>query len=442
MDVAEKNDMNRKRILHLICLILMLLAGRALILFMIEPVDYSIFFNRTLKNKAKANGNHIDMVFLGSSRPQRTFDPEVFEKTLGLDCVYNASSGLQPIEASYYMLREIADRYSPEYAVLGITGGTLFNGDSTLAKVIVLDRLHGSNKLEYLKQCFRPDEYLSAVSLIYRFRNNFTIETIRETVREKINLYKTGFSQRQDPPDLYKDNGFVYSYQSGDIGNIADGRFDFGKVVPENRDYLDKIVDFCKQKNIRLFLVTPPSSMMNIYNPDNYQEITDYFSAYASEHGLHYVNLNYLKGREEWLGDRMMYDSGHVNGEGAILVSERYARTLDAVIRGEKIPDLFYGDISELKAEVHRILAVAAKISIIGGQASVHITSRQTDGIRPLYRVSFSLDDENYVPWTDWTGKTDFVFDMTEYRGTAHFLIEAISPSGEPGSSIRYHVPI
>ncbi len=434
--------MNKKRIIHLLCLIFFLFIGRALILFLIEPADYSFFFNRTLKNKASGNGNHIDMVFLGSSRPQRTFDPEVFEKVLGLDCVFNASSGLQPIQSSYYMLREIYSRYKPQYVVLGITGGTLFTKESTLAKIIVLDRLHGFEKLEYLLKCFQLDEYPDALSLIHRFRNNLTLETISKTVREKIDLQKNGFSQRIAPPDLYKDNGFVYSYQSGDIGNIADGRFDFKSVIPRNAEYLDKIVDFCAENGIQLFLVTPPSSMMNIYNLENYQDFTDYFEIYASKHGLHYLNLNYLKGREEWLGDRMMYDSGHVNGEGGVLVSEKYAEVLNALIRGDEIPDLVYKDISELKAEVHRILAVTAKISIDERQASIQVTSRQTEGIHPLFRISFSQDEENYVPLTDWEDKTDYIFDLSDYSGIVHFQIEAMSPSGEPGSSITYHVPI
>ena len=153
MQTADGIIMKKKRIIHLLCFLLLFFLARAAVLYLIEPVDYSIFFNQTIKNKAARNDNHIDMVFIGASRPQRSFDPEVFEKELGLSSVYNASSGLQLIESSYYMLKEVAERYSVDYAVLGVTTGTVFNGNSTLAKVIVLDRLHGWNKIEYLLNC-------------------------------------------------------------------------------------------------------------------------------------------------------------------------------------------------------------------------------------------------------------------------------------------------
>ena len=157
--------MNKKNFLNFICLLFLTVMTRSFLLYLIEPADYSIYFNQTLKNKAKANEGQIDMIILGTSRPHRTFDPVIFEEMLDLNSVYNASSGLQPIEASYYIAKEIIQRYHPKYMILDITAGTLYSQNATLEKVIVLDRLHGINKLEYLINCFEPEEYLNALSL-------------------------------------------------------------------------------------------------------------------------------------------------------------------------------------------------------------------------------------------------------------------------------------
>ena len=428
--------MHKNRILKLACLILFLVIGRAVVLFLIEPVDYSIYFNRILKNKTAKHDDRIDMVFVGASRTLRTFDPDVFEKELGLDCVFNAASGLQPVEAGYYMLKEIVGRYHPKYAVVGVSWDELLSNNSTLAKVIVLDRLTGTNKLAYLHDAFTPDEYLNAVSLCYRFRNNFTAETIRETVLEKLELEKTGYASRYSDPDLYKDNGFIYSYQTGDIPNYLPISYDPHKVLPEKDEYLEKIAELCEQNGIRLFLVSAPTTVMTLYRVENYQQAVDYYTDFAAAHGISYVNLNYLRGREEWLGDKLMFDFNHVNGEGAELVSQKYAQILKSLLAGEEPPDLFYENLEEFQADVHRIIAVGANISIYDLQASIRVSSRQTEGITPEYRISMSPDGEDYIPLTDWTEETDFMFDVSAYRGTLFFRIEARSTTGEPGCVI------
>lgn len=434
--------MKKQYVFRTLCFVVLLALVRAVLLYLIEPADYSIFFNRILKNKAGENNGHIDLIFLGTSRPHRTFDPVIFEKESGLDSVFNASSGLQPIEASYFMAREILGRYHPRYIVLDITAGTLYSKSGALEKMIVLDRLHGINKLQYLLDCFEPDEYLNAVSLCYRFRNNFTTEKIREIVNEKKELKENGFSQRSAGQDLYSKDGFIYSYETGYIDNTIKENYDFHDPLPEKMKYLDKIVDLCEQEGVQLFLVTSPWSMMFMYTCENYQDFTDFMKDYAASHHLSYFNLNYLRNREAWLGDDMMFDAGHVNGAGAELVSERYAQVLKSIIQKEEIPDLFYTDISQVKSEADRILAVGADIYITNNKAAVQVSSTSTENIQPLYRIQFSLDGEEFIPLTDWTNETDFEFSMESYRGTGHFLIEAMSPTGEPGAKIIYVIPI
>ena len=430
--------MKKKRIIQFFTLIFLLIAGRFFILFLIEPVDYSIFFNKILDNKATTHDNQIDMVIVGGSRGLRTFDPDIFEKELGLDCVFNGSSGLQPIESSYYMLKELINRYHPKYAIVALSWDELFNNNSTLAKVIVYDRLTGLNKLEYLWNAFTPDEYLNTISLCYRFRDNFNRDFIPANIKEKFDLYKNNYSERLSYPDLYKDNGFIYSYQSGDIPNYGAIVFDPGAIDTKKAAYLEKITELCRQEQVKLFLVSAPTTIMTLYRVENYQLAVDYYLNFAEKHGLNYVNLNYLQEREDWLPDKLMFDFNHVNGEGAEIVSEKYAKYLKTILSGEEAPDIFYKNLTDLQAEVHRIIAVGADISITNLHASVKISSRQTDEITPLYRVHFSQDDENYIPLTDWTSETDFIFDLSAYRGMAYFLIEAKSLTGEPGNSVKY----
>ena len=146
-------------------------------------------------------------------------------------------------------------------------------------------------------------------------------------------------------PDLYKDNGFIYSYQTDGVEDYGDAFFDPEKIDPANVKILEDIIKLCEENDVRLFLVSAPTSMMSLYRIADYQAAVDYYEDFAASHGLSYVNLNYLKDRETWLGDELMFDFNHVNGEGAELVSKKYAEYLNAVIHGQEPPEMFYADL-------------------------------------------------------------------------------------------------
>ena len=66
-------------------------------------------------------GEGIDFLFIGSSRVYRTYIPSVFEEAIdGIDCVINAGTSAQPLMGTYYYLKHMLNRYTPEKVMLGI----------------------------------------------------------------------------------------------------------------------------------------------------------------------------------------------------------------------------------------------------------------------------------------------------------------------------------
>lgn len=84
-----------------------------------------------------------------------------------------------------------------------------------------------------------------------------------------------------------------------------------------SRQYLDKIVDFCKEKEIRLYLIRSPYAGAAV---TQYNTILHY----AAEHGLSYIDFNEQTAYKEsgFNFARDNHDGGHVNLWGAEKISD------------------------------------------------------------------------------------------------------------------------
>ena len=396
-----------KRILSAVLFAAMLAASELGLSYALEPVSYAKWFKDDLKAIEK-DGQNADLVIVGGSRTFRSFVPSVLEEELGFDCVINGGSALQSLSGSYYQLKELTERFRPKYAVLAVTWNGLTYGIGTQSNLIVLDRLSGLNKLEFIKNGFTDDDRLFALLKSYRFRKNLTIEDLEEIHADKKTLAENGGEPFVKEGDIYSDTGFVYSYESIPQGNVPvthHGIYDWTEIHQDRVEYLEKIVALCKEKDIQLMLVSAPSTMMQIYNIDSYQPAVDYYEEFAAKNGLIYHNLNFLKDREELLPDTMFMDYNHLNGEGAEVLSKVYAEILAKDLAGEDTSPYFYRDLYELQQDVDRVAAVSAEITPLEaeGKYSVHFSSLHSPEITPYYALYVKNSDGSLTKISDWS---------------------------------------
>ena len=205
--------------------------------------------------------------------------------------------------------------------------------------------------------------------------------------------------------------------EAGNVPMKGEGVFSEDEIKLENKKYLDACVDLCKKNDINLYLVVGPTSVMRLYYIENYQEANDYYNNYAKENGLIYHNLNYLKDRETFLPDTMMFDYNHVNGEGAYIITEMYSEILKKDMEGIDTSEYFYDDLDSLKADVNRIVSVGAEISIEDTVAHIEIMSLQNDDITPYYQIEISEDKENYTVLTEWTTQSELELELPRESG-------------------------
>lgn len=433
-----RNSKTKKRLFTLLSLVLMLLVVEGALGYALENVSFSTFFNRDM-DEIESQGGKADMVFIGASRVYHVYPPALFEEKLGMDCVINAGSSGQSIAGSYYMLKELLQRFDPSYVVLGTTVDQLFSTtDETQADLIVMDRLSPKNAFDLALHEFNAQGWLNALLKSYRFRNYLTPGAILKNLREKRAIAAGDNALFQADDGYYADTGFVVWRSALADGNVAiDGRTRFAEdeIDEKKLDYLNKIVELCQDKGKKLFLVTGPTSMMRIYNIENYQGAVDFYARFAEEHGLRYHNLNYLRGREQFLPDSKMLDFNHTNCEGAYWASELYAEVLQKELAGEDASEYFYPDLDALKADVRRVVAVGADIRTDGGTARVAMTSLHNADAVPEYQVLLSADGENYTVAADWSPDDRCTVDVS---GLAGYTIMVRARLGIPGETEAY----
>lgn len=434
-----------KRILLPLLTLAFFLTGEYALGRLLTPVNSAVYFKDEIAELSD-QGAEADLLFLGTSRVFHSFAPEIFEEELGLGCVINGGTGTQRPESSYMFLKDLDRQIKPKAVVLGVqwTSPLEFATDAQITEstLMVYDRMTAAGRLDCMVRKLGSPVWPELFPA-YRYRYDLRFDTVKAGLAKWKDYRKNGFTPNTSADHYYCGKGFVYANHRCEQGNIPimdEGIHSFSTdaVIEGNMKYIDAIADYCEKNDIRLYLAAPPMSLMNLYHIEGYQEAEEFLESYAEERGLIYHNLNYLKDREEFLGDDCMTDYVHLSGEGACRVSRLYAEILGKDMRGEDTSGYFYKDLDELKADVDRIVAVSAKISEEDGICSAKAESLHNDGVIPLYRFELSTDGgESFETVADWSESGSVSFEKPEGAYTLK-VTAALSPEDPVPAWMEY----
>ncbi len=405
----------KKRLVSALVLLTMLAGAGYIMGELLRPVTvYTNLYTAEFEEMKKRNAV-VDMVFVGNSRTLVSLNPKVFEKKLLMNKVINLSVPMQSTAEYYFQLKDFIEEFHPKTVVMGITYPGIISTTPKIVKLRMLERLHGNNLLSYIRECVSIDEYPYLLRL-YGYRDN--ISRIKQNVANRIHFFKGEF-----PSNLgdfqYNGQGFLTNTQSIPYGNMGIRRNqNFNKtMVPDSTlYYLDQCVRLCKENNIQLIFVTPPTTAANMYEINSYQGVIDYISDYAKRNNIIYHNLSYLKNKEELLPDTMYYDFKHINRAGSSVISEKYAEILSRCLRNRDTGDSFYASFTEMQKSVHRIVAVDARPVIKNNMMTLPVQSLQNKGIVPSYQVLLAKTKNDFKPVVEWTGKRTVSFPVPAGR--------------------------
>lgn len=255
-----------------------------------------------------------DVIFIGDCEVYASFSPMVMYEQTGLKSFVRGSSQ-QLIWQSYYILKETLKYEKPKVIVLNVN--SLRYDRETSGKVneaynrLMIDQMKWSKeKINLINVSMDKEEsFISYVFPIIRYHsriNELTSEDFKYLFKKETKTF----------------NGFIVNNDIVPLDNLPTIRdlnnYDFSK---ENLEYLDKILELCKENNIELALVKVPS----LY-PYWYNEYDEFFVEYAKENHINYYNL-YDKVDIDYSVDT--YDGGlHLNLSGATKLSKYFSEVL------------------------------------------------------------------------------------------------------------------
>ena len=272
------------------------------------------FFQDASERDAEAG--KVDFIVCGASHAFRAFNPDVINpvKTVILEVSYNTITRTR-------------------------------SNDGIEGDLYLIARLSGfSKRVSAFFKYFSGDEYADAAYKYVSAGMKSTLKLIlgkdREYEGQRIRGYLPSGERTMEFDTDYR------SYYHKKSLNMTQDEI--------NIVYLDKIMELCRENNVRVILVTTPISKTFLCRFDNLDIIYSWYKNYAKSWDAEILDFNLYPGKEELFPDDIMfYDENHLSREGADLFSRIFAETLKQYDAGENVKENFFNSYFFMQKTLH-----------------------------------------------------------------------------------------
>ena len=343
---------------------LVLKYGFLLVLFISINIFLNEIFRYLLINDSKSytrimfhdlytSDENIDVLFLGSSHCYRSINPEITDQFFGKN-TFNAGTSTQSLDATYALLVEAEKTNEIEEVYLEmfyfIMGEDYSERDKLTHMYIVSDYMKPSlNRAIYILNGSPKEHWVNGFILSRRE----SLRTLEKGYLKKVWDFKNTQDYRNYAPVVNSDEyyylkGFVYNDKGiSNHADLIDRQFEPIKEPQLSEDdmkYLEKIINYCNKKHIKLNLFSSPMQDQRLEMVGNYDLYISQMQDFAKENGIEYIDFNLMKYEHFSYEDTLYMDSTHLNGPGANQFTKIFSQYFTKQIRDE---DLFYDSFEE-----------------------------------------------------------------------------------------------
>lgn len=313
----EDKKKNRSRKVLIVCVVAFLVLTSLYLLqkLLIPKYMTGIVEGAMIAEYYEEEHDH-DVVFIGDCEVYENFTPAVLWEEYGINS-YIRGSAQQLIWQSYYLLEETLTYETPDVVIFNVLSMKYNVPQNEAYNRMTLDGMKWSlSKVNSIRASMTGEEqFLDYVFPILRYHTRIT-ELNKDDFKYLFHKDKVTY------------NGYYMRVDVKPAENVPKGRpmadYSFGETAYE---YLDKITQLCKEKEVQLILIKAPS----LY-PYWYDQWEVQMEEYARENNVPYIN--FLELTEECGLDFSTdtYDAGlHLNLSGA----EKITRWLGEYLRTE-----------------------------------------------------------------------------------------------------------
>ena len=247
-----------------------------------------------------------DVLILGPSTANHHYDCKIIEDSLGLSC-FNAGRDGQNIIYNAMVLEGFLTRCTPKLVVVDVANSSL--SDVWMSSLNEFNCYYGFLKPidDVIDSIGTPIDKVKRMSNIYRY--NKTWEW----------LLNARFAETAEDLDGYRPLE-VKEIKGIKATNVS-GKF---VMAEECRHYLDRIIDICKEKNVKILFTISPTLIIDEGNFA--KDVNDVLQ----KKGLWLMN---------WNGDttytnhpELFYDKTHLNAKGAAAFTKEFVGKVKDVL--------------------------------------------------------------------------------------------------------------
>lgn len=247
----------------------------------------------------------VDVLLVGNSHSGINIDTATLWDSCGI-AAYDLWGGVQPLWNSYHYIVEALKYQTPRLIVLEVMASTSdyeYSEEQNQIKNTAGMRF-SKNKLEAVRASAPEDRQLNLLLGFPLYHGRFDELTMED------------FQHFPWSKGLENFKGSVLRYGTGSYEfESAEGISDTAPVMDKELEYLNKIIDLCREKSVQLMLLKTPS-----LEREQTQPILNTVAGIAEDNGLAFVNMNLMDDElgitaDDWSLDR------HMNADGARKVS-------------------------------------------------------------------------------------------------------------------------
>lgn len=278
---------SRKYVLTALLVTAGLILANTVMNFALIPYSYV----RIMMHDARTK--EFDTVFVGTSHGLCGISPKAVDKTTGEKSV-NLCMGGEYTRDAYYLLKQVCQKKIPKQVVYELDYGYwgVKEAETGDFNRIYYEMPWSLTKLEYFFNKTVKMDFRAAITPWFFYRSQ--LGNVKNNIDTKLSQeYKNyGAEPFHQVLQRYED-GFVKRVPVPGVKTTDDLVLWEGKILDSATSYFEKMVSFCKAKNIELTVITMPVPDETLVEyAEEYQAGDRYFSNYFKQLGVSYMNYN------------------------------------------------------------------------------------------------------------------------------------------------------
>ncbi len=308
----------------------------AVTVFLLLALDFLLYPCTFIRNDIHAvTTQTFDDIYMGTSHGKINIDPSAAREVSGRSG-HNLCVGGEYSVDTYFLAKLILEKgHKPQRIVYEVSPA-----------YFAMEKEEGNNYLlfyhEFPLSLAKGEYFFTAVAKCnlrtmffpwYEYPLSYELAHLKETVSRKWNRDYSSEGM-QTAAQEYHEDGFIERYP------VDPATFSFDGIeavypedlLPQNMDYLKKLIALCKENDIEFVAVTTPLPAVTLREfSESYEATADYFEQFFEQQEVRYLNFN---NREYYsLTDHSVENftdlDGHMHGDAARAFSKVLAGLLD-----------------------------------------------------------------------------------------------------------------